>query len=487
MLYARVSSAEQELGYSIPAQQKFLRDYANHNGMAVEQEFVDVETAKAAGRTGFQAMIAHFKRHQGCRVLLVEKVDRLCRNFADIAAVEALGIEVHLVKENMIVSKESRAADKFMHAIKVAMSKHYIDNLSEEVKKGQRTKAAQGLWPSYAPLGYQNTVSADQKRIIEPHPVLGPMITNLFEWFATAEYSLKALAQRAYQEGFRFRKSQGKVPTTTLHKILRNRIYMGEFDFGGVRYQGIHQPLVSRPVWERVQEILLGRSKKKHRKVTHEFAYSGMVCCGHCGCSMVGEVKKSKYVYYHCTGYRGKCGEPYTPERILEQEFAAGLKGLCIPPATLRWLEAELVESERTEQAALEQALRRHESEMARSETRLDVLYEDRLDGRIDAATYDRKAKEIREQQSQIQGSIENAQAKLLPAQNEEMDLSALTTQAGDLFVQQAAAEQRKLLHVVVKEAAWKGGALTVSLREPFAAFCPARDEVTTRNDVGGV
>ena len=109
---------------------------------------------------------------------------------------------------------------------------------------------------------------------------------------------------------------------------------MGEFDFGGVRYQGIHEPLVSRDVWERVQEILDGRSKKKHRKVTHEFAYSGMVCCGHCGCSLVGEVKKRKYVYYHCTGYRGKCGEPYTPERILEREFANGLQDLTIPPAT---------------------------------------------------------------------------------------------------------------------------------------------------------
>jgi hypothetical protein len=68
------------------------------------------------------------------------------------------------------------------------------------------------------------------------------MVTALFEWFGTGEYSLKALAQRAFEEGFRFRKSQGKVPVATLHKILRNSIYMGEFDFGGTRYQGRHEP-----------------------------------------------------------------------------------------------------------------------------------------------------------------------------------------------------------------------------------------------------
>src|SRR3954471_14695076 len=88
VLYARVSGPEQELGYSIPAQQELLRAYARDKGMSVEQEFVDVETAKEIGRPGFAAMIAHFKKHQGCGVLLVEKVDRLCRNFSDMAAIE---------------------------------------------------------------------------------------------------------------------------------------------------------------------------------------------------------------------------------------------------------------------------------------------------------------------------------------------------------------------------------------------------------------
>ena len=108
-----------------------------------------------------------------------------------------------------------------------------------------------------------------------PDPVLGPTIVKLFTWFATGEYSLKELAQKAYAEGFRFRLSRNKIPVTTLHKILRKRIYTGEFDYAGKIYQGIHEPLIDRATWEGVQQILNSRHEKKHRKVTHDFAFSG--------------------------------------------------------------------------------------------------------------------------------------------------------------------------------------------------------------------
>ena len=413
-------------------------------------------------------MLAYLRKHRDCRVLLVEKTDRLYRNFRDMVTLDDSDLEIHFVKQNSILTKESRSSEKFMHGLSVLMAKNYIDNLSEEVKKGVRTEAAQGLWPSYAPIGYLNTVRPDGKRIVVPDPVLGPIVTQLFEWFAKEEFSLKALAKKAYEEGFRFRKSEGKVPVTTLHHILRKRIYMGDFDYGGRTYEGSHEPLVSREVWDRVQEILDGRHAKKHRKVTHDFVYSGMVCCGHCGCSMVGEVKKGRYVYYHCTGYRGKCPEPYTREETLERQFAAILRGLVLPPAVLTWLQSELVESDQTERAARAQVTRRQEMELERLQARMDVLYEDRLDGRIDTATYDSKARAIRQQQEQFRQKIRTAAAMMLPPAIEAVDLIMLTSRAADLFAEQVGAEQRKLLRFVVKEASWKGGELRMSLREPF-------------------
>src|ERR1022692_656725 len=223
VLYARVSSKEQEQGYSIPAQQGLLRPYGPQIGLVITEEFVDTETAKTTGRPGFAAMVGYFKQHPECRVLLVEKTDRLYRNFKDYVTIDELKLEIHFVKENVILSDQSRSSEKFVHGIKVLMAKNYIDNLSEEVRKGLRTKAAQGLWPSFAALGYVNTEGPDGKRIILPDPVVGPMVADLFKWFATGEYSLKSLAKKAYEEGLRFRKSKNRIPVTTLHKILRNR------------------------------------------------------------------------------------------------------------------------------------------------------------------------------------------------------------------------------------------------------------------------
>ena len=479
VLYARVSSKEQEQGYSIPAQQELLRSYAAQAQIRIAEEFVEAETAKTTGRPAFAAMVSYFKLHPACRILLVEKTDRLYRNFKDYLTIDELGVDVHLVKENVIIGQDSRSAEKFMHGIKVLMAKNYIDNLREEVAKGLHTKAAQGLYPSFAPLGYLNIGSPDGKRVIVPDPELGPMIARLFNWFASGEYSLKSLARKAFDEGFRFR-SGHKVPTSTLHRILRKRIYMGEFDYAGKNYQGIHEPLVTRETWERVQEVLDGRHAKKHRKMTHDFAFSGLVDCGHCGCSMVGEIKKGKYIYYHCTGYHGKCAEPYTREQKLAQQFAARLREIVIPSAVLNWLQEELVASDVSERAAREQARRRDHAELDRLQSRLDVLYDDRLDGRIDAGTYDRKAGEIRRQQDHLRRRL--GEAPELPPISQAVDLIAITAKAADLFLERGAAEQRKLLRLVLDGATWQGGELRMSFREPFSQLRLSNLESRTKD-----
>lgn len=83
-IYARVSSKEQEKeGFSIPAQLKLLKEYAAANGFAVAQEYIDVETAKQTGRAAFGEMVAYLKAHPSVRVMLVEKTDRLLKDWGD--------------------------------------------------------------------------------------------------------------------------------------------------------------------------------------------------------------------------------------------------------------------------------------------------------------------------------------------------------------------------------------------------------------------
>jgi DNA invertase Pin-like site-specific DNA recombinase len=168
VIYARVSSKEQEKeGYSIPAQLKLLNSYAEEKGFKVVKEFVDVETAKSAGRTHFQEMVKFLQANDKVKTILVEKTDRLYRNFKDYVYLEELDLEIHLVKEGEIISRESRSPVKFIHGIKVLMAKNFIDNLSEEVRKGMREKAEQGDYPSRPPLGYRPNL---QTKCIEIDP-----------------------------------------------------------------------------------------------------------------------------------------------------------------------------------------------------------------------------------------------------------------------------------------------------------------------------
>src|SRR5215472_9086329 len=288
VVYARVSSKEQEKeGFSIPAQFKLLKDYAAAQGFAIAKEYVDVETAKQTGRAAFGEMIAHLKAQPSIRILLVEKTDRLYRNLKDWVTVDDLEVEIHFVKEGVVLSRGSRSSEKFMHGIKVLMAKNYIDNLSEEARKGMQEKAEQGIWPTKCPLGYRNVTGPDDKKVIATDPAIAPLIAKLFEWYARGDISLKEAARKVHTAGLVYPKSGAKVPVSTIHTILRNRLYTGWFEWNGKLIQGRHEPLVSVELWERAQGVLDGRYAKKHRRMTHYFAFSGLIACSKCGCSVV--------------------------------------------------------------------------------------------------------------------------------------------------------------------------------------------------------
>src|SRR5437660_5450687 len=291
VIYGRVCSKEQDKeGFSIPAQLKLLKEYAAANSFAVAHEYVDVETAKQTGRTAFGEMVAYLKAHPSIRVMLVEKTDRLYRNLKDWVTVDELNVEMHFPKEGVVLSHESRSSEKFMHGIKVLMAKNYIDNLAEEARKGMQEKAEQGIWPTKSPLGYRNASGPDGKKIIIADQGMAPLIAKLFEWYARGDISLKEAARRAHTAGLVYPKSGGKVPVSTIHTILRNRLYTGWFEWNGVLIQGRHEALIRVELWERVQGVLDGRFANKAKRGRHDFAFSGLIACGKCGCAVVGEI-----------------------------------------------------------------------------------------------------------------------------------------------------------------------------------------------------
>jgi DNA invertase Pin-like site-specific DNA recombinase len=271
-----------------------LREYAARHGFEIVIAFEDVETAKTSGRTQFSEMVTWFKRNRSCRILLVEKTDRLYRNLRDAVTLEDLDIETHLVKEGQVISKDAKSQAKFIHGINLVVARNYSDNLREEVRKGMKEKAAQGVYPGHAPFGYRNNQA---ERTIEVDPVDSPMANQLFELYATGAYTLSTLRK--------FLKTEyGKTMSVgNIHLILKNKFYIGLFEWVGETYSGTHPLFVNPKTFARVQEVLAGHNRPRYSK--RDVAFRGLMTCAHDGCQLTGDVQKGKYVYYRCTGYHG--------------------------------------------------------------------------------------------------------------------------------------------------------------------------------------
>ena len=172
-------------------------------------------------------------------------------------------------------------------------------------------------------------------KIIEPDPERAPLIARLFELYDSGEWSVSRLADFAYAQGLRTRKGN-KVQTASLHRMLHNPIYRGVFNWNGQEYKGIHKPIVSSTLWYAVQDRLAGRNKRKTRTNSKGYAYTGLIRCGVCGCAITAETKKGKYVYYHCTGWKGKHKAPWLREKALDGLFAGILDRLDVDGRVIR-------------------------------------------------------------------------------------------------------------------------------------------------------
>jgi len=458
VIYARVSSKDQEReGYSIPAQLKLLRDYAASHNFTIVHEFVDVETAKTTGRKQFGEMARFLKQAPACRTVIVEKTDRLYRNFRDCVTLEDLDIEIHLPKEGQIISKESRSQAKLVHGIQLVIARNFIENLREEVRKGMREKAEQGIYPSRPPIGYKNN---KLEHTIELDSVNAPIARRMFELYATGSYSLAALRQTLKAE---FGKSLAKG---YLQRLLKNPFYAGLFIWEGKTYQGTHIPLVSKAQFDAVQAVFEGRNKPRFRK--HNFAFRGLLTCAYDSCSITAEIKKARYVYYHCTGHRGKCELPYFREEDLGNRLGQVLKDIHIPDDVLAQLESSLLGDKNREETVRKQQEERLKQRLASVRHRLDQAYMDKLDGKITDEFWTRKSDEWRAEEQQVLFAMQ-ALNQIQPERIlNAVRILELANKAYSLYVKQSPTEKAKLLKTVLSNCTLDAVSIHPTYRKPF-------------------
>ena len=409
ILFARVSSREQEdTGYSLPAQEKLLEEYAVKRDFRIARKFSISESAKGGSqRTTFNEMLGYIKKN-GIKVIVCEKVDRLTRNLRDAVHVNEwinkdADRQVHFVKENCVLNRESRSNEKFIWNIKVSVAQYYIDNLSEEVKKGQMEKIRQGWLPTKPPLGYM-TVGEKGHKIHVVDEEKAPFIREMFQLYSIGDHSLKKLSQVMYERGLRTR-GGNKLAKSRLADLLSDPFYYGKIRWNGRIYQGKQKPLISRGTFQKVQHILKTKATPMYQK--HFYLFNGLIKCAECKGKITWEQQKG-IVYGHCNHYRDCQQKTWVREPDVEKQIARIFGSFQVRNSQLgESIRTALKESHQNKVAYHSNALNELKNRHEQIQGRLDRLYDDKLDEKVTDEFYHRKLQQYSEEKETITESME--------------------------------------------------------------------------------
>ena len=390
---------------SISAQMTELKEYAAKERLEIVASFQEAKTAKEPGRTKFGEMLEMVENgHADC--ILTWHPDRLARNAVDGGKIMHLldtGKLKHLCFPTMTF--ENSPQGKFMLSIAFGQSKYYVDNLSENVKRGIRAKLRRGEWPCLAPVGYLNN---PKTRNIQSDLEKAPMIKQAFEWYATGEMTLYSLKEELHNLGLRSFRGKS-LAVSSVQNFLQNPIYYGMIRCNGELFPGSFEPIITKDLFDKAQAIMNGRAKKR-RKRKHNFPFIGFLHCAECGCAVTAERQKGHH-YYRCTHKRGECSErKYQREENLLDQVKQIVEQISLPDdwadAMLEQLDREKVDV-RTESRTEVQRLRNDKKEV---ETKLENLLDLRLEGVLGTDEYLAKKNKLTEQKYQIDQQIAHAE-----------------------------------------------------------------------------
>lgn len=384
VIYARVSSKEQEeTGYSLDAQEKLLKDYAEKSGFIVKKVFRVSESASGKQiRKTFNEMLQYAIKKR-IPAVLCEKIDRLTRNLKDAASISDWLSEddsraVHFVKESFVVNKNTRAHENLVWDMKVAIARFYTNNLSEEVRKGQKEKLAQGEFPARAKIGYLTTGEKGHKcHVIDPE--MGPLMRQAFELYSTGNYSINALVDNLKKVGLRGR-SGAKVGRSRLHNLLSDHFYYGKIEWKGELHLGKHEPLITKNLFEKVQSIL-NRKLENPQYKKHLPVFKAKIKCEECGGTVTWERQKGHW-YGHCNRYRKCSQKTYLRQEKVEDQLFPYFQGIAPKnEKVLRILEKALKESHSDEIENNTAQRNRYTRIIETADKRIERAYKDKLDG----------------------------------------------------------------------------------------------------------
>ncbi|MBL7141680.1 recombinase zinc beta ribbon domain-containing protein [Patescibacteria group bacterium] len=178
------------------------------------------------------------------------------------------------------------------------------------------------------------------------------------------------------------------------------------FRYNNELWQGKHEPMITKKLFDKCQKVLSDRSRPQKRKVK-EFAFRGLLFCGECGCAITSETQKG-HNYYRCTKKRGKCSQSYIREEVLADQINKQIQKVSLPPSWADKMIEELdkdKEQEAKDGAVFAQNLK---SQIKKLEDKLDILLDTHLDGTITKAEYTAKKQKILNQKIEISEKLKD-------------------------------------------------------------------------------
>lgn len=398
--YVRVSTQRQGIsGTSLIEQQAAIDRYAQRFNLQIVKQYEERETAAKQGRPVFLEMLKAL-RHRKASGIVIHKIDRSARNLKDWADLGSLidsGIEVHFANESLDLNSRGGRLSADIQAV---VASDYIRNLREETKKGIYGRLRQGLYPFPARVGYLDAGKGNPKEI---DPVQSPLIRRAFELYASSNWGLDALVEKMYELGLR-NKSGTKISRNGLTCILKNRFYMGliKIDSIGELFVGIHEPIVSKALFDEVQDVFAG--KRRQKKTRHFFIFRRTVMCRSCEYLLIAERQKGN-VYYRC--HTKSCLQKTIREETIENELLRVYEKLQLTDEEYCYLKLEALNYLKDEPKRNEAVRKQLLMELSNIEARLTKLADAYVDEVFDKETYFVKKNELILKQKEIDEKLE--------------------------------------------------------------------------------
>lgn len=324
VIYTRVSSERQVDNMSLDGQKNICRNYCRNklkDEVPEERIFVEKgESAKTADRTELKRLFSYCNQHKKeIAWVVVYKIDRFSRQAADYFALSGIlqKMGIQLLSATEPVDDNSNAG-KLMKNMLACFAQFDNDVRGERSRIGLRDTAAIGGWTGRPPVGYFNCRNALKQSTLKIDEAMREPIQKFFNEFSKGFYTQEEAVKLAKDCGIR--KPNGDVITRNgIFKMLRAPVYAGfvcNKATDGKMIKGLHEPLIDKQTYYRVQRILSGKhplqeeeggaKNKKNRYLVKNpvFPLRHFLYCEKCGRPLTGSIstgKTTKVAYYHCS------------------------------------------------------------------------------------------------------------------------------------------------------------------------------------------